>query len=86
MIYRKKISSYLVTTLKPFVLLFDIYQYLFLAFIDLVYINLYYIFLVLTLTTIFLLDLKYYLDLIRYYAKSYILLSIYKHIYTIDDW
>lgn len=85
-IYKKKISSYLITTLKLFVLLFYAYQRFLLTFVDLTKVNLYYILSAFTLTTILLLDFKYYLDLIRYYAILYMLLSIYKHIYTIDDW
>lgn len=86
MIYKKKISSYLVTTLKPFVLLFHAYQRLLLAFVDLAEVNLHHVLPALALTTILLLNPKYHLDLVRYYARPYMLLSIYKHIHTIDDW
>lgn len=86
MIYKKKISSYLVTTLKLLNLPFYIYQHLLLAFVDLAKVNLHNIFFALALTTIFLLDPKYYLDLVRYYARLYMLLSTYKHIHTFDDW
>lgn len=85
MIYKKKISSYLVTILKPFVLLFHIYQRLFLIFVNIAEINFYHVFSIFALTTIFFLDLKYYLDLIKYYARLYMLLSIYKHIHTFDN-
>ena len=85
MIYKKKISSYLVTTLKPFVLLFHAYQHLFLTFVDLADVNLYYVFPVLILTTIFLFDPKHHLDLVKYYARPCMLLSIYKHTHIIDD-
>lgn len=54
-IYKKKISNYLVTTLKPFLLLFHIYQHLLFALVDLTEVNFHHIIPVLTLTTIFFL-------------------------------
>lgn len=86
MIYKKKISSYLVTTLKPFVLLFHAYQRLVIALVDIAEVNLHHVLPVLALTTILLLDPKYHLDLVKYYARPYMLLSTYKYIHTVDDW
>lgn len=84
MIYKEQISSYFVITLKLF-LLFHVYQHFFLALIYLAKVNLYHVFLAFTLTTIFVFDLKYHLDLVIYYSRSCILLFIYKQIHTIDD-
>lgn len=84
-IYKKNINSYLIITLKPFVLLFYIYQRFFLTLVDLAKVNLHHIFPVCALTTIFFLDPKYYFDLVRYYARPCMLLSTYKHIHTVDD-
>ena len=86
MIYKKKISSYLITILKPFVLLFHTYQRLLFALVDLVELNIHHVLLAPILTTILLFDPKYHLDLVRYYARPYMLLSTYKYVYTIDDW
>lgn len=83
MIYKKRINSYLVTTLKPFVLLFYIYQRLFFALVELVEINFHYVYLIFVLTIILFLDLKYHL---KYYLRLCMILSIYKYIYTVDDW
>lgn len=51
-IYKKEINSYLVTILKLFIVLFYVYQHLFLAFVDLAKINFNYVFPNLTLTII----------------------------------
>lgn len=84
-IYKKKINNYLVTILKLFVLLFYAYQRLFFALVDLDKVNLYHVLPTFALIFILFLNLKYHLDLIRYYARLYILLFIYKHIYTINN-
>lgn len=86
MICKKKISSYEVTTLKLFLWLFHVYQRLALALIDLAEVNHHHVFLFFALITMFLLDPKYYLNLIRYYTRPCMLLSIYKHIHTINNW
>ena len=59
MIYKKKINSYLVTTLKLFVLLFHAYQRLFFPLVDLAEVNLHHVFLTFDLITILLFDPKY---------------------------